>query len=113
MPWLRYKRWRYATPLVPHVAVCASGRRYLWKGDAKGVTDVPYQGDVEELLNPLGDQQSVYEVAWDRYGVAFDAQGKECPPAPPISCEPTQATGAVSETVVVGPVKPRGRPRKR
>ena len=71
MPLLRFRRWSYLTPLAPHVAVCATGRRYLWDGKHEGVTSVPYEADVEELLNPIGDQQSAYEVAWERYGVQF------------------------------------------
>ena len=77
MPLLKFKRFNYLTPLAPHVAVCATGRRYLWDGKNEGVTDVPYKADVEELLNPVGDQQSSYEVCWEQYGVTFDAQGKE------------------------------------
>lgn len=77
MPWIRFKRWSYLNPLAPHVAACTSGNRYLWKGDADGATLVEQQKDVDELLNPMGDRQSDYEVAWERYGVTFDARGKE------------------------------------
>ena len=74
--WIRFKRWNYLTPLAPHVAIC-TGRRYVWKGDNEGAVNVEYKQDVEELLNPVGDQQSSYEVAFEKYGITFDAQGKE------------------------------------
>mgnify|MGYP001613227095 CR=1 FL=1 len=77
MPYLRFSRWRHATPLAPHVAVCSSGRRYVWKGDQEGVVNVDYKQDVEELLNPIGDRQSDYELAYEKYGISFDATGKE------------------------------------
>ena len=119
MPWLRHRRWKYATALSPVVTVCASRRVYRCTGADGGVVEVPYRTDVDELLSPPGDQEAVWEVAWDRYGVAFDAQGKEGSPAPPIPCEPTSggpigaAVGGPTGMTIGRLVKPRGRPRKR
>lgn len=76
MPWLRHKRWAYATPLAPAVTVCQSGRVYRCTGVEEGVVDVPYESDINELLNPQGDRGSEWEVAWERYGVIFNGQGK-------------------------------------
>ena len=99
MPFLRFDRYKYATPLAPHVAVCASGRRYVWTGADDGVVSVPYKQDVAELLNPLGDQQSLYEVAWEKYQVAFDEQGKEIAQT---------VTTPEPEPVAAGRGRPRG-----
>lgn len=108
MPWIRYIRAKYVTPLAPHVALCASGRRYVWTGEQAGVVDVPFKADVDELLNPPGDQGSVHEVAWERYGVTFDADGKELLP-PPVSVNGSSETTTGDE-----PEAPRrGRPPKR
>lgn len=96
MPFLRFKRWQYLRPLAPHVAACTSGNRYLWKGDNQGATLVEQQKDVDELLNPMGDRQSDYEVAWERYGVTFDARGKEVPSSG-IHSVPA-AAGAIKDT---------------
>ena len=105
--WLRFKRWKYLTPLAPHVAVCASGRRYAWTGAQEGAVEVPYRTDVEELLNPVGDRRSPYEVAYEKYGIAFDATGKL---VSAISMENETSTGSLtSEPVHVR----RGRPPKR
>lgn len=93
MPWIRYKRWRYVSKLAPHLAVCSSGRRYLWDGADGGALQVGYAQDVDELLNPFGDLRSDYEVAWDRYDVSFDAQGREVIPeaaAAPIEQSPAK-----------------------
>ena len=100
MPLIRFKRWQYLTPLAPHVAVCTSGNRYLWKGDNHGATLVDRKVDVDELLNPMGDRQSDYEIAWELHGVHFDAQGKELV---------TVQEDAPSPTPTARPV---GRPRK-
>lgn len=76
MLWIRFKRWPYLTRLAPHVVHCASGRRYLWTNADEGVTGVLWKADAEDLLNPPNDTVSPFEVAWERYGLAFDAQGK-------------------------------------
>ena len=74
---LRHKRWNFATPLRPTVAVVSAGRRYITDGKNGGVIEVGYKQDVEELLNPVGDLQSDYEIAYDQYGISFDASGKK------------------------------------
>ena len=119
MPWLRFKRWNYLTPLAPAVSVCGSGRRYVCTGAAQGVVPVPYRADVEELLHPSGDVESSWDVAWDRYGVAFDAKGCEMPASVPSTGSASVGTWvtppgpvATSVGVPVGPPK-RGRPPKR
>ena len=115
MPWLKFKRHLYATPLGPAVSVCQSGRTYLCSGTAEGVVAVPFKADAEELLHPAGDRSSEWEVAWERYGVTFDAQGKEVngspslePPVVPVPPELVPASVAQLE-----PAKRRGRPPKR
>lgn len=98
MPYLRYKRWKYATPLLPHTVRCQSGRRYLWNGTEEGVVVVPYQADVEFLLNPLGDRQSEYEVVWERHGVRFHHVAFTC-----LSCQTSYEVGAeISESTPEG-----------
>lgn len=77
MPFVRFKRWRYLAPLAPHVAICGSGRRYVWTGADEGEVSVLYKADVEWLLNPPGEGESLYELAYERHGIAFDAAGKE------------------------------------
>ena len=109
MPFLRFKRWTYLTPLAPHVAVCASGHRYLWKGDQQGATAVSHKADVEELLNPPGGQPSDFEIAWDRYGVTFDVQGKEIEVIAPPTPQPDEAK---KETPKSRTARPVGRQRK-
>lgn len=77
MPWIRFKRFKYLSALAPHAVVCASGNRYLWKGDGDGATSVPNKADVEELLNSLDGRPCDYEVCWEKYLVLFDANGIE------------------------------------
>ena len=91
MPFLRYKRWQYLTPLAPAVAICASHRRYVCTGADQGVVEVPYAADAAELLDPTGDRRSQWEVAWERYGVTFDATGREVLQGPPIRVLPQEA----------------------
>lgn len=111
MPWLRHKRWRYATALTPVVTVCASRRVYRCTGADGGVVDVSYRADADEMLSPTGDEETVWEVAWERYGVQFDAQGKAVE-STPIPCESAVPLVASPAPLVTG--KPRrGRPRKR
>lgn len=98
MPWIRFKRYQYLTPLAPHVAICGSGRRYVWTGAQAGAVCVPYKTDIAWLLNPPGEAESSYELAYERHGIAFDANGKESeaqaganektPPPPPPSAPP-------------------------
>lgn len=109
--WLRHKRWQYLNPLAPHATRCATGRVYLCAGKEGGLVDVPYRSDAAELLNPSADAEALYEVAWDRYGVTFDAQGKEV--EVPVGT-PT-VNGDVEEPTEESHAPPRkpGRPRKR
>ena len=111
MPWIKFKRWSYLTPLAPHVAVCGSGQRYLWNGDQGGATLVDRKADVEELLNPPGGQPSDYEVAWERYGVTFDARGQEMVHDTPPVTVPGPNTKP-QETRASTTARPVGRPRK-
>lgn len=111
--YLRYKRWRYMTKLAPHVEVCSSGRRYLWNGEEEGIVDVPYKADLEEMLNPLGDLQSVYEIAYEKYGITFDASGKELPQENVTKIPGLLNTSTGSEAETVTATSPLGRPRRR
>ena len=97
--WIRFKRWRYLSPLAPHVEVCQSGRRYLWDGQHEGVTNVPFRSDAEDILNPPGDRQSDYTLAYEKYGITFDAQGKEIEPVPftPSNAEAVGSSTATSK----------------
>lgn len=106
MPFLRFKRWQYLTPLAPHVAVCTSRRRYLWKGDQNGATLVDYKSDMDELLNPMGDRQSDYEVAWEKYNVRFDDTGIE------IVEDKKETPLTPKETPSTPAARPVGRPKK-
>ena len=113
--WLRHKHWQSARALVPLVTVCASGRVYKCSGADKGVVNVPYRADADELLDPSGDRRGEWEVAWDKYGYAFDAQGKvlEAKPASVQSVN-TQAsdTGQIVSTATTVEAPKRGRPRR-
>ena len=80
MIFLRHKRWNYMTKLAPAVTMVSSGRRYLADGSGDGAVAVPYKQDAEELLNPPSEGSSVWAVAWEKYGIAFDAQGKVVEP---------------------------------
>ena len=108
MPLLRFERWKFCTPLAPHVAYCTrTGHRYLWDGSHDGAVLVPDLKDVKELLNPSGDQASLFDVAWDQYGVLFDTNGQERPTPPP--------TITITEPVISAPTEVRrgpGRPKK-
>ena len=83
MPFIRFKRWNYLTPLAPHVAICDSGHRYVWTGAERGAVSVPHQADVAWLLNSPGEAESVYELAYERHGIVFDATGTELTPTDP------------------------------
>ena len=89
MPLVRFVRWPYLSPLAPYTAYCNSGRTYRWSNADQGVTEVPYKADVEELLNPYDAGPSLFEIAWERYFVFFDAAGREIPPASPETVAPT------------------------
>lgn len=82
--WIRHKNWSRATTLVPLLFVCHSGRRYLWTGADGGKTFVPYRADIEELLQGGSDAESPYQVAYEAYGVLFDATGKFLTPETPV-----------------------------
>lgn len=87
---LRHRRWKFATKLQPLVAVVSSGRRYVTDGSNDGVIEVLYKQDIEELLNPSGDLQSDYEIAYEAYGLKVDSNGKFLPeekPEPEVSNE--------------------------
>lgn len=118
--WIRFTRHKYLTPLAPHVAICGSGRRYVWTGADGGAIDVPYQADLEWLLNPPGHEgESVYKLAYERHGIAFDEAGKEMEPIP---CEtrgsgvsvnlPEFSAPVMAEAAPVA-VRKRGRPKRR
>lgn len=116
--WLRFRRWQYLTPLAPSVAYCQSGRTYRCTGEAEGVVDVPYAKDVEELLNPVGDRESDFVVAWEQYGVVLDATGKEVPRPAVAAVTPATTGGALSpppqrSTNVSQDLKRRGHPKRR
>lgn len=105
MPLIRFKNASYCSRLTPHVVICASGRRYLWDGANEGVASVPFRVDAQEILSQMD-----YEVAWDRYGVQFDAHGKEVlKMTEPSSGDPPPDEDP-SESVTS---RPRGRPAKR
>ena len=124
MPWIRFIRWNYLTKLAPHVAITPAGRRYLWDGTNEGAVFVPFHDDVRFLLDPPGDMASVYDVAWEKYGVRFD-QGKEVvmvPDPQPLlnvtSYEDNDESAPITATVATKTsILPRfkrgpGRPRK-
>lgn len=112
MPWLRHKRWKYLSPLAPAVTVTASGRRYLCTGAQGGLVAVPYRQDAEDLLNPPGDTISVWEVAWEKHGSLFDAQGKEQVPTPEIPIVVANTPNSAERSVPVESLPKRGRPSK-
>ena|SRR3990167_8188880 len=84
MPWIRFERWNYLNALSPHVAIGKNGRRYLWDGSGDGSTFVPNRDDAASLLSPANGKRSPYAVAWERYGVKFDAAGNEIPVEPHV-----------------------------
>jgi hypothetical protein len=104
MPWLRHKRWQYATPLAPLVTMCGSGRAYRCTGADGGAVLVSWLADVNELLDPLGDRSADWEVAWDVHGVKF-TNGIEVDP------DRMEETESPSPALEHEPKK-RGRPRK-
>ena len=90
----------------------------------QGVLDVRRQSEIEALLR---DPSQRYELAYDRYGVVFDAQGVEVTPIP---CVPAGSVGGLTTPTFRDSANPptrladraikatsafkrRGRPKKR
>ena len=127
MPLIRFKQWPYCSPIAPHAARCAAtGNRYYWDGSQEGILNIPIRADVDELLNPLGDVQSEYEVAWEKYGVYFCSHGTQQNGTPPKCCLSAEQIAKAELDALVPvtvPAEPEeqgvaerrvpGRPRKR
>ena len=100
---IRYKHWE-VDGLETHTKQLGLSQ-LVFEDANQGVLDVRKQAEIEALLREPSQR---YQLAYDMYGVSFDAQGVEIPvshetatDAPPIiSCEPA-------------PVRPRGRPKRR
>jgi len=106
MPWIRYKHW--ATDGRPAwKAIVPPNHEWVFLKVDEGVCHVPYLKDCDYLLR---HDSKNYELCWEKYGVLFDADGKEVLHA--------QEVQQKIEEVLIDPVnneppkrKP-GRPRK-
>ena len=105
---LRYKRWRACTPQTPYKGFGYGQRTYLFTVETEGVCFVPFREDIEKLLNPRNGVGSLIEIAYERYGIVFDANGKaEVPTVPGTPSVPEDDAEPSAPTPRL-----RGRPRK-
>ena len=102
---LRYKRWRTCTPQTPYKGFGYGQRTYLFTVETEGVCFVPFREDIEKLLNPRNGVGSLIEIAYERYGIVFDANGKA--EVPTVANTQPELDPETAPTP-----KPRGRPRK-
>lgn len=72
MPYVRYKDWA-ADGVVAKKALVGT-HDYTFFDAQEGVCLIPNQRDVAFLLRL---PSNLYEVAWERHGVRFDAEGQE------------------------------------
>ena len=96
MPYLRYRYWNQDG--LPARRAGVGNREYIFDDAQDGVCHIPNAHDAMALLRNSNN----YEIAWERYGVTFDEEGREVemvPVAPPEEPE-----------VAASPK--RGRPRK-
>ena len=109
MPLLRYRYWD-SDGLTAKKAIVGN-REYSFFDADHGVCFIPSKKDADWLLrNSIN-----YEVAWDRYGVTFDAKGNEVVPvtAAAAATEAIAVSHRLPASVVDAPVvSKRGRPRK-
>ena len=103
---LRYTRAAQLNLQAPHKCHLPNGHEYLFTTENGGVVDVPYKQDIERMLNPLNGLPSLYQIAYDRYGISFDDRGKEVV----AEAMPVEDTPALVEPLEP-PVR-RGRPKK-
>ena len=74
--WLRYKRWQQLALHTVHKAVLSNTREYVFTKEQFGLCFVPFREDIDRLLNPRNDLPSEIELAYETYGVQFDAHGR-------------------------------------
>lgn len=72
MPYIRYRHWD-TDGLNARKAIIAN-HEYVFLDADEGTALITNQRHAELLLR---HESGNYEVAWDRYGVVFDAQGME------------------------------------
>ena len=101
---VRYKQW-FEDSLNAHTVSYGLGQLVFLDAD-EGVLDVRDKASLEFLIRHPSKQ---YELAYDRYGVFFDAEGQQLDPADPVpasSLEPEERKNHAP------PAPKRGRAKK-
>lgn len=97
MPWLRVRDWDRDG--VPARKAVVGTREYPFLDSEGGVCFIPTKQDAEYLLR---HENHAYELAWERHGIVFDAQGRDNSTSVKAPHEPDDA-----QPIKRGPGRPR------